>query len=46
MLLTAFYVARRVATRHATYGFGKAEDAVGIFIVLSIGVKAQLYSTS
>ena len=35
-LLIAFYLARRTATRRYTYGFGKAEDVAGIFIVLSI----------
>ena len=35
-LLIAFYLARRVATRRFTYGFGRAEDIAGIFIVLSI----------
>jgi cation diffusion facilitator family transporter len=35
-LLIAFYLARRSATRRYTYGFGKAEDVAGIFIVLSI----------
>lgn len=35
-LLIAFYLARRAATRRFTYGFGRAEDIAGIFIVLSI----------
>lgn len=39
-LLMAFYLARRVATRRYTYGFGKAEDVAGIFIVLSIAISA------
>jgi cation diffusion facilitator family transporter len=39
-LLIAFYLARRMATRRYTYGFGKAEDVAGIFIVLSIAVSA------
>jgi cation diffusion facilitator family transporter len=39
-LLIAFYLARRVATRRYTYGFGRAEDIAGIFIVLSIAVSA------
>lgn len=39
-LLVAFYLARRVATRRYTYGFGRAEDVAGIFIVLSIAVSA------
>lgn len=39
-LLIAFYLARRAATRRYTYGFGKAEDIAGIFIVLSIAFSA------
>ncbi|HRW03487.1 MAG TPA: cation diffusion facilitator family transporter [Caldilineaceae bacterium] len=39
-LLIAFYLARRAATRRYTYGFGKAEDVAGIFIVLSIAFSA------
>lgn len=35
-LLIAFYLSRRLATRRYTYGFGRAEDVAGIFIVLSI----------
>jgi len=39
-LLIAFYLARRVATRRYTYGFARAEDVAGIFIVLSIALSA------
>lgn len=39
-LLIAFYLARRAATRRFTYGYGRAEDIAGIFIVLSIIVSA------
>lgn len=39
-LLIAFYLARRAATRRYTYGFGRAEDVAGIFIVLSIAFSA------
>lgn len=39
-LLLAFYLARRAPTRRYNYGFGKAEDVAGIFIVLSIAVSA------
>jgi cation diffusion facilitator family transporter len=39
-LLIAFYLARRLATRRYTYGFARAEDVAGIFIVLSIAVSA------
>lgn len=39
-LLIAFYLARRVATRRYTYGYGRAEDVAGIFIVLSIAISA------
>ena len=35
-LLFAFYLARRVATRQYTYGYGRAEDVAGVLIVLSI----------
>lgn len=35
-LLIAFYLARRVATRRYTYGYGRAEDIAGVVIVLSI----------
>jgi cation diffusion facilitator family transporter len=41
-LLIAFYLARRAATRRYTYGFAKAEDVAGIFIVLSIAISAGL----
>jgi len=41
-LLIAFYLARRAATRRYTYGFGRAEDVAGIFIVLSIAFSAGL----
>lgn len=39
-LLLAFYLARRAATRRYTYGFNRAEDVAGIFIVLSIAFSA------
>jgi cation diffusion facilitator family transporter len=39
-LLIAFYLARKAATRRYTYGYGRAEDIAGIFIVLSILVSA------
>ena len=41
-LLIAFYLARRVATRRYTFGYGRAEDIAGIFIVLSILVSAGI----
>jgi len=41
-LLVAFYLARRVATRRYTYGFGRAEDVAGVIIVLSIAVSAAI----
>lgn len=41
-LLIAFYLARRVATRRYTYGYGRAEDVAGIFIVLSIAFSAGI----
>ena len=39
-LLIAFYLSRRAATRRYTYGYGRAEDVAGIFIVLSIVASA------
>jgi cation diffusion facilitator family transporter len=41
-LLIAFYLARRAATRRYTYGFARAEDIAGIFIVLSIAFSAGM----
>ena len=41
-LLIAFYLARKAATRRYTYGYGRAEDVAGIFIVLSILVSAGI----
>ncbi len=39
-LWTAFQIARRPATRHYTYGFHRAEDLSGAFIVLVIVASA------
>ena len=36
----AFWVGRRPPTRRYTYGFGRAEDLAGIFIVLTIAASA------
>jgi cation diffusion facilitator family transporter len=41
-LLIAFYLARKAATRRYTYGYGRAEDIAGIFIVLSILLSAGI----
>ena len=41
-LLIAFYLARRVANRRYSYGYARAEDVAGIFIVLSIAVSAGI----
>lgn len=41
-LLIAFYLARRAPTRRYSYGFGRAEDVAGIFIVLSIAISAGI----
>lgn len=41
-LLIAFYLARRTATRRYNYGFARAEDVAGIFIVLSIAISAGI----
>jgi cation diffusion facilitator family transporter len=39
-LLIAFYLARRPPSRRYTYGYARAEDVAGIFIVLSIAFSA------
>lgn len=39
-LLIAFYLARRPPNRRYTYGYHRAEDVAGIFIVISIGFSA------
>lgn len=39
-LLIAFYLARRGANRRYNYGYSRAEDVAGIFIVLSIAFSA------
>lgn len=39
-LAIAFWLGRRAATRAYTYGFGRAEDLAGIFIVLVIAASA------
>jgi cation diffusion facilitator family transporter len=39
-LWIAFVLARRVATKRYTYGFGRAEDIAGLVIVLSIAFSA------
>jgi cation diffusion facilitator family transporter len=41
-LLMAFYLARRTATRRYTYGYARAEDVAGVFIVLSIVISAGI----
>lgn len=41
-LWIAFSLGRRVATKRYTYGFGRAEDIAGIFIVLMIAGSALL----
>jgi len=41
-LLLALYLARRVATRRYTYGFGRAEDLAGVVIVRSIALSAGI----
>lgn len=41
-LLIAFYLARRAANRRYNYGYGKAEDVAGVFIVLSIAISAAV----
>ena len=39
-LWIAFILGRRAATRRYTYGFGRAEDLAGLFIVLVVAVSA------
>lgn len=39
-LWVAFMLSRRAATRRFTYGFGRAEDLAGIFIVVMIALSA------
>ncbi len=39
-LWIAFVLARRAPTRRYTYGFGRAEDLAGVFIVLMIALSA------
>jgi len=41
-LWIAFVVGRRTATRRYTYGFGRAEDLAGVFIVAMIALSAVL----
>ena len=41
-LWIAFVLGRRAATRRYTYGYGRAEDLAGVFIVLMIAASAGL----
>ena len=41
-LWIAFSIARRPATRRYTYGFGRAEDLAGMFVVLMITMSAVI----
>lgn len=41
-LWVAFALAGRAPTRRYTYGFGRAEDLAGVFIVLMIGLSAVI----
>ncbi|HEV8177475.1 MAG TPA: cation diffusion facilitator family transporter, partial [Gemmatimonadales bacterium] len=41
-LWTAFVLSRRAATRRYTYGYGRAEDLAGVFIVAMIALSALL----
>src|SRR5215218_5852484 len=41
-LWIAFVVGRRAANRRYTYGYGRAEDLAGVFIVLTIAASAAL----
>jgi cation diffusion facilitator family transporter len=39
-LWVAFVLGRRAATRRYTYGYGRAEDLAGLFVVVMIGLSA------
>jgi cation diffusion facilitator family transporter len=39
-LWVAFVIGRRAATRRYTYGYGRAEDLAGLFVVAMIGLSA------
>lgn len=39
-LLIAFTVARRPATRRFTYGYGRAEDLAGVFVIVMIALSS------
>ncbi len=41
-LWIAFVVGRRAATRSYTYGYGRAEDLAGIFVILMIALSAAV----
>lgn len=41
-LWIAFVLGRRAATRRYTYGYGRAEDLAGLFVVAMIGLSALL----
>jgi cation diffusion facilitator family transporter len=41
-LLIAFRLARRPATRRYTYGYGRAEDLAGIFVIAMIALSSAL----
>jgi cation diffusion facilitator family transporter len=41
-LWVAFVIGRRAATRRYTYGYGRAEDLAGLFVVAMIAVSALL----
>lgn len=41
-ILVAFSLARRPATRRYTYGFGRAEDVAGLFVVAMIALSAAV----
>lgn len=43
-LWVAFALARRAPTRRYTYGFGRAEDLAGLFIVFVVAVSAVVAS--
>ena len=41
-LLIAFTLAKRAATKRYTYGFGRAEDLAGLFVVAMIALSSAV----
>ena len=45
-LWIAFVIGRRVATRRYTYGYGRAEDLAGLFIIVVVALSAVIAAWS